>query len=174
MTTTFATTPIVADPLLDALTVAFTAILRDPAVDPVRLERAAHLIALVERRADGGWLVPSSDGRTAYLVDASARTCSCPDYQKRQTACKHSLAVRIAQHRERAEVEAEQAQMVDVDVPIPYLLTPEALAYLDGESVDLPHQCARCGSENALLTHCDQLGPRCIARELFGDSDDAA
>ena len=41
------------------------------------------------------YAVPSSiDPNRLYLVDT--RECSCPDFQRRQQCCKHSLAVRMA------------------------------------------------------------------------------
>ena len=59
------------------------------------------------RTRDGHKLyaVPSQhDATVRYLADL--HTCTCPDFQRRQQACKHVLAVRL----HVARVRAEQAQ----------------------------------------------------------------
>jgi hypothetical protein len=43
------------------------------------------------------WVVPSqSDDVGAYLVNATAGTCTCPDYELRRAPCKHIYAVTYA------------------------------------------------------------------------------
>jgi transposase len=45
------------------------------------------------------WLVPSQSSGTKYTVKLSPFSCSCPDFQKREQACKHLLAVlELIQH----------------------------------------------------------------------------
>jgi len=39
------------------------------------------------------WLVPSQSTGTKYTIRLSPFSCSCPDFEKRQQACKHLLAV---------------------------------------------------------------------------------
>jgi len=41
------------------------------------------------------WAVPSQSTDTAYLVNAGAGTCTCPDYELRKGKCKHLWAVEI-------------------------------------------------------------------------------
>src|SRR3954470_21389888 len=45
------------------------------------------------------YLVPSQSGRGRYKVDPQAKTCSCPDFEIRQSACKHIYAVEITIRR---------------------------------------------------------------------------
>ena len=52
------------------------------------------------------FIVPSSNGKTSYLVDC--RQCSCPDYQRHEMACKHTLAVRMWAAQKRAEMAAKE------------------------------------------------------------------
>jgi transposase len=43
----------------------------------------------------GGWRVPSQSGNGTYVVviDDGTETCTCPDYEHRETKCKHIHAV---------------------------------------------------------------------------------
>jgi transposase len=41
----------------------------------------------------GTWVVPSQSTETAYIVNATEGTCSCPDFGARQSKCKHQFAV---------------------------------------------------------------------------------
>src|SRR3954471_249463 len=119
------------------LTPIFRELLADPAVDPRRLERAAHLQADVERLADGRWICPASDGQAAYHITGGL--CNCPDAQYRDPRrCAHALAVLVYQRWERAAAEAGQPVDAD-DEAIPYQLTARALAVLDP-----PRECAAC------------------------------
>jgi transposase len=45
------------------------------------------------------YLVPSQSGKGKYKVDPKAQTCSCPDFEFRQAACKHIFAVEITVRR---------------------------------------------------------------------------
>lgn len=41
------------------------------------------------------WIVPSATcSHHCYVVDASRGTCTCPDFEESNTACKHLWAVR--------------------------------------------------------------------------------
>jgi hypothetical protein len=43
---------------------------------------------------NGAWYVPSQSGQGRYrVVDGEAPTCTCPDYETRQSKCKHIFAV---------------------------------------------------------------------------------
>ena len=58
---------------------------------------------------DGLYLVPSQSGKGKYKVDASAQTCSCPDFEIRHAKCKHLYAVEVSIRRERKTVTETQA-----------------------------------------------------------------
>src|SRR6267378_5379339 len=49
---------------------------------------------------DNMWLVPSQAGKGKYVVDASAKQCTCPDFEARQATCKHIFAVEYTVQRE--------------------------------------------------------------------------
>lgn len=56
------------------------------------------------RRNSAGWVVPSQSGPGTYTVSNDALpTCTCPDYELRQEACKHVLAVQYTLRRQRSE-----------------------------------------------------------------------
>jgi transposase/transcriptional antiterminator Rof (Rho-off) len=46
------------------------------------------------------WLVPSQSGGSKYKVDATAQTCSCPDFEYTGAKCKHQFAVELTIKRE--------------------------------------------------------------------------
>jgi hypothetical protein len=48
------------------------------------------------------WIVPSQAGRGEYEVrpDPPAPRCTCPDYELRNTRCKHIIAVEYVMKRE--------------------------------------------------------------------------
>jgi hypothetical protein len=91
-------------------------------VDP-RDERARGIAAdagqwIKARFADGrkAYGVPSqSQANVYYLTDG--RSCTCPDYQKRQQPCKHARAVKLhcarvkAQQQPRPAVDPETARL---------------------------------------------------------------
>src|SRR6266480_5764371 len=62
--------------------------------------------------------------------------CTCPDAVQRGLLCKHSLALTLLSgasaiaSRERAEGQARDVLDLDPDAPIPFELTPQALAAL--------------------------------------------
>lgn len=169
-------TLIIADPAIVARLVVDELVKATPA-DTQRWSKACDIVNAqhVERLPEPHrfLVVSQSQGNAAYTVD-DRHGCHCPDAAGRAGArgCKHYMALYLATAAER--VEAEQGDPLDPDSPIPYILTPEALEWLDGEHVELPRQCSRCHAEDALPRHCDGLGARCVSRELYGDSDDAA
>jgi hypothetical protein len=59
---------------------------------------------------NGLWLVPSSTGTGTYVVDPTVygtATCTCPDFELRQEACKHVFAVEYTIRRERVTESGE-------------------------------------------------------------------
>ena len=68
------------------------------------LEIAARLP--LQRHGDT-WRVPSQSGGSIYTVQVvgGSFTCTCPDYETRQLACKHIYAVRFTQERERGPIQ---------------------------------------------------------------------
>jgi transposase len=50
------------------------------------------------------YLVPSQSGRGKYKVNADASKCSCPDFEFRQSKCKHIYAVETTIQRDKVTV----------------------------------------------------------------------
>jgi hypothetical protein len=112
-----------------------------------RMERAAMIVALrsiqpaLARENQGtAYWVEASDGSKEYWVTIDPRgyrgdRCTCPDATQRGNPCKHSIAVRLLLACERRGDPpppiAFPARTVADDQPIPYELTPKALAALD-------------------------------------------
>lgn len=67
-----------------------------------RKERGLIIAAKTRITQDGKvWRVPSASGyKPFYQVDPVAKTCDCPDYEKREAPCKHIYAVEIVVERE--------------------------------------------------------------------------
>src|SRR5581483_10230104 len=67
-----------------------------------RKERGLIIAATTKLTQDGNvWRVPSQSGyKPYYRVDPQAKTCDCPDYEKREAPCKHIYAVEIVVQRE--------------------------------------------------------------------------
>lgn len=63
----------------------------------VRQQRGIEIADKKQLRKKGAlWLVPSASGTGSYIVDPTIyglATCTCPDYELRQAACKHVYAV---------------------------------------------------------------------------------
>jgi len=55
------------------------------------------------------YLVPSQSSGKRYKVDPVAQSCSCPDFEFTQAACKHMFAVAFTVERERKTVTETQA-----------------------------------------------------------------
>jgi hypothetical protein len=59
-----------------------------------RQEKGLQIAATTKLVPEGTmWLVPSQAGKGKYVVDAKANQCTCPDFETRQTTCKHIYAV---------------------------------------------------------------------------------
>src|SRR5436190_15650544 len=67
-----------------------------------RKERGLMIAARTKLTQQGSvWHVPSQSGfKPFYQVDPTAKTCDCPDYEKREAPCKHLYAVEIVIERE--------------------------------------------------------------------------
>jgi len=67
-----------------------------------RKDRAMVIAAKCKLTQSGDvWHVPSQSGfKPFYSVDPVAKTCDCPDYEKREAHCKHIYAVEIVIERE--------------------------------------------------------------------------
>ena len=67
-----------------------------------RKDRAMVIAAKCKLTQNGNvWHVPSQSGfKSFYCVDPVAKTCDCPDYEKREAPCKHIYAVEIVIERE--------------------------------------------------------------------------
>lgn len=67
-----------------------------------RKDRAMVIAAKCKLTQSGKvWHVPSQSGfKSFYCVDPVAKTCDCPDYEKREAPCKHIYAVEIVIERE--------------------------------------------------------------------------
>src|SRR5258705_7262557 len=67
-----------------------------------RKERGLVIAAKTRITQNGNlWQVPSQSGyKPFYQVDPVAKTCDCPDYEKREADCKHIYAVQIVVERE--------------------------------------------------------------------------
>lgn len=72
-----------------------------------RQERGLMIAARTKLTQKGDvWRVPSQSGyRPYYRVDASAKTCDCPDFEKREAKCKHIYAVEFTIEREHSVTE---------------------------------------------------------------------
>ena len=63
--------------------------------------------------ADGCYSVPSQSGRGSYTVilDKRDSVCDCPDFELREKACKHIMAVRLFVRRQERGVEQDRADV---------------------------------------------------------------
>jgi len=50
----------------------------------------------------GTWAVPSQSANAVYLVNESAATCTCPDFESRHQRCKHQWAIELRKTVETA------------------------------------------------------------------------
>jgi transposase len=85
----------------------------DAANSDARRERGLALAKAKGKRikpiADGKYLVPSAtENAGGYVVDATARQCSCPDYESRGLPCKHVFAVEYV----REEITAANGEKI--------------------------------------------------------------
>jgi hypothetical protein len=61
------------------------------------------------------WLVPSATGSGTYVVDPSVygpATCTCPDYELHQAACKHVYAVEFTISRKTKTGDSEVTETI--------------------------------------------------------------
>ncbi len=66
-----------------------------------RQEKGLQIAATTKLVPEGNmWLVPSQAGKGKYVVDSDANQCTCPDFEARQTTCKHIYAVSFTIERE--------------------------------------------------------------------------
>lgn len=65
-------------------------------------QQIAHALKVIQKNEL--WLVPSQSGPTKYKVnpDPQKPHCTCPDFEFRQTRCKHIFAVEITIRREQS------------------------------------------------------------------------
>jgi Transposase DDE domain/SWIM zinc finger len=66
------------------------------------------------RKHDGWWWVPSQAGPGLYRVQLAKKfaVCECPDFKKRQTACKHIFAATFVSRRENPDGSVTVTQAV--------------------------------------------------------------
>jgi predicted nucleic acid-binding Zn finger protein len=70
----------------------------------IRLDRAVKLTP--GKIGQGLYEVPSQrDPRKKYVVDLLGKTCTCMDFTIRGGLCKHLLAAKLADDRDKAPVE---------------------------------------------------------------------
>ncbi len=55
------------------------------------------------RKSGAIWIVPSATGKGAYRVHLMAKiaSCTCPDFETRQSNCKHIFAATFVRRREQ-------------------------------------------------------------------------
>ena len=88
--------------------------------DEGRQQRGLAIAALVPIRPDRfGYKVPSMSGNGSYLVNLEfGPYCTCPDFEKRELACKHVYAVQVllqrAAHPDNSPLVAFTPQRVSV------------------------------------------------------------
>lgn len=100
-----------------------------------RLDKAAHLLACRTIEPSGPdaqswWVQSETNPATSYfvIVQLGPWPCTCRDFEQRRDWCKHGLAVALL--RRCTEL---AAPLVDEAAPIPFVLTPLAVAVLDQE-----------------------------------------
>ena len=71
--------------------------------DAGRQQRGMAIAAIVNVKKNSmGYAVPSQSGNGSYVVNLDDEPfCSCPDFEKRQQACKHVYAVELIIQREQ-------------------------------------------------------------------------
>src|SRR5262249_18657567 len=119
-----------------------------------RWDRAACIVALRTIQpgyTSGTWVQSECDAHTWYWVlpIGDRLTCSCPDYQQPGGPCKHALAVRLLAACEAQEAAQDAAILdLDPDAPIPFELTPQAIAALEsGAAPSRSHRASQRQTE---------------------------
>ena len=81
-----------------------------------REQRGLEIAATQELSQSGKfWIVPSSTGTGTYVVDPSVygpATCTCPDYELHQAACKHVYAVEFTISRKTKTGDSEVTETI--------------------------------------------------------------
>jgi hypothetical protein len=81
-----------------------------------REQRGLEIAATQELSQSGKfWIVPSSTGTGTYVVDPSVygpATCTCPDYELYQAACKHVYAVEFTISRKTKTGDSEVTETI--------------------------------------------------------------
>ncbi len=109
-------------------------------VNGLRIMQVENRVLVASRSEEGRWW------------DVTAGLCGCKGFEHRGR-CAHLTATATLHQPIAITVEPE-------DEAIPFWPVS------DGESVDLPAQCARCHAEPICHNHRDGLGMACIADEL--------
>ena len=107
-----------------------------------RLQRAAQVLLtsrILETDTPGAYLVESSTPGLFYRC--TTIRCTCPDAMQRRVVCKHSYAVLLLLGARADAIAAEfglqpapivmHRPTLDPEQPIPFALTPAAIAALD-------------------------------------------
>jgi hypothetical protein len=106
-----------------------------------------------------------------FFYEATSLQCGCPDHQRHpEQRCKHSWALDILSvasaiaSRERAEAataapSGQDADVLDLDpdAPIPFELTPHALAALAATAPPVPAVAQQSLSGEAACPHCGRV-----------------
>jgi transposase len=89
-------------------------------MDDARVERGRAIAASKRLRQapDGTWVVLSqTQPRLKYVVNLTAGTCSCPDFQEWELDCKHIYAARFFQTPAQVELDERKLGPVRVQYP---------------------------------------------------------
>ena len=109
-----------------------------------RLRRAANIVALrtiLPVGTETAYSVQSEeDDAATYTVDLRARTCTCPDFQRRGCRCKHWWAVALLKAAYGLEAQYQRAR--DYGALDRYELTPKGEAYLAATAAAEPAPAA--------------------------------
>src|SRR5712691_1405146 len=87
-----------------------------------RQQKAEQLAANAKiTRGNGYFLVPSQSGGSKHkvMIDGLFPSCSCKDFELREIACKHILAVRLWVEQEKATAEGGVSAPAPVATPEP-------------------------------------------------------
>lgn len=119
-----------------------------------RVQHGAFLAVMGHAESDaalGWWVRSERDAETRYFVLPEYGTCTCQDHQRQghMSPCKHAIAVEVLRRLERAEAERDEPTETLLDVagaPIPFRLTPAALAALDEARQRDTARCPECNT----------------------------
>jgi uncharacterized Zn finger protein len=60
-----------------------------------------------------GYIVPSESGSGNYIVSLDLSECTCPDYEQRQTPCKH---IHVVRHQLEGLQEVDEEDYASLEV----------------------------------------------------------